>query len=112
MVSEGMVQVIWVFYLTVISTNSYYFLYFAICVNIVSAFLCILVPESPRYLYGINNLEACTAVLAQIAKANGVQNYQPAKFEVEYEIMVDNMDEIDGEEEVMEITTARKTENN
>ena len=50
------------------------------------------IPESPRYLYGINNLEKCSEVLAYIAKANGVKDYQPAEFAVDYQIMVEDVD--------------------
>ena len=109
MVSEGCTQIFWVFYLTCISQNTYYFLYFAIAINLISAILCIWVPESPRYLYGINDLEGCAKALAAIAAGNGVEDYQPAKFEVEYEIMVDNVDG-DGDDIMIE-NSERKTEN-
>jgi len=86
MVSEGLCQVLWVFFLTVISKNTFQFMYFAVGLNIVAAFAFFWVPESPRYLYGINNLEKCSTVLTYIAAKNGVSNYQKPKFEVEYEI--------------------------
>ena len=86
MVCEGMVQVVWVTYLTLISQNAYGMLYFALGLNIFSAIGCIWVEESPRYLYGINNLERCAEVLATIAKRNGIQDYEKPQFAVEYEI--------------------------
>ena len=54
MVSEGLCQVFWVFFLAVISKDTFYFMYFAIALNVVSCVACYWVPESPRYLYGIN----------------------------------------------------------
>ena len=75
MVSEGLCQVLWVFFLTVISKNTFQFMYFAVALNIVTAICFIWVPESPRYLYGINNLEKCAEVLAYIAAKNGVKDY-------------------------------------
>ena len=48
------------------------------------------VPESPRYLYGANNIKECTNVLQLIAKRNGVIGYDLPKFGAEYEIIIDN----------------------
>ena len=59
MVSEGLCQVLWVFFLTVISKDTFYFMYFALSLNVLTAIACYWVPESPRYLYGVNNLERC-----------------------------------------------------
>ena len=75
MVTEGLGQVIWVFYLTVISKDTFYFMYFALAINIVTAICCYWVPESPRYLYGINELEKCKEVFAYIAAKNGIKDY-------------------------------------
>ena len=50
-------------------------MYFAVSLNIISVIAMYWIPESPRYLYGINNLEKCRDVLAYIAKANGVKDY-------------------------------------
>ena len=61
--------------------------------NLISAIAFFWVPESPRYLYGINDLEKCSQVLAYIAKMNGVQDYSAPKFEVEFDIQVENVDE-------------------
>lgn len=72
MVSEGCCQILWVFVMGVITKNAYHFMMFAIALNIATAFCCYWVPESPRYLYGINDLEKCSKVLAYIAKANGI----------------------------------------
>ena len=75
-----------------ISKNTFYFIYFAVALNLISVIVMYWIPESPRYLYGINNLEKCSEVLAYIAKANGVKDYQPAEFEVDYQIMVEDVD--------------------
>ena len=72
MVSEGCCQILWVFVMGVITPNAVHFMMFAIGLNIVTAFICYWVPESPRYLYGINNLDKCKEVFAYIAKANGI----------------------------------------
>ena len=93
MISEGCTQIFWVFFLTVISKDTFYFMYFAMALNLISAIAFFWVPESPRYLYGINDLEKCSQVLAYIAKMNGVQDYSAPKFEVEFDIQVDNVDE-------------------
>ena len=52
-------------------------------VNIVTAIMFFWVPESPRYLYGINNMEKCKEVFCYIAKFNRVQNYTPPEFGVD-----------------------------
>lgn len=72
MVSEGLCQVMWVFYLRFISRNTFYFMWFAISLNILSAIAGYFIPESPRYLYGINNLDKCGEVFTYIAKMNGI----------------------------------------
>ena len=50
-------------------------MYFALAINIVTAICCYWVPESPRYLYGINELEKCKEVFAYIAAKNGIKDY-------------------------------------
>jgi len=97
MVSEGLCQVLWVFYLRFISQNSFYFLWFAVALNVVTVIAVYWIPESPRYLYGINNLEKCRETLIYIAEKNGVQNYEPAVFEVDFEIMAENIDDASDE---------------
>ena len=92
MVFEGLGQVIWVFYLTCISKNTDYFTYFALAINIVTCICLFWVPESPRYLYGINELEKCKETLKYIAAKNGVTNYEAPVFEADYEITVENVD--------------------
>ena len=72
MVSEGLCQVIWVFFLTCISKNTFHLMFFAIGLNILTAIMFYWVPESPRYLYGINDLEKCKEVFCYIAKFNRV----------------------------------------
>lgn len=72
--------------MTVISKNTFYFMYFALALNVATAIACYWVPESPRYLYGVNNIERCQEIFAYIAKFNGVENYQVPRFEVEFEI--------------------------
>ena len=83
---------------------------FAIALNTASAFVCYWVPESPRYLYGINDLEKCSKVLAYIARANGIKDYEIASFNVEYQIMVEDLDGDDGEEIAVAIRPTEKTE--
>lgn len=75
MVSEGLAQVSWVFFLAVFSKDTFYMMYFAFALNLVTCIGCYWVPESPRYLYGINNLEKCKEVFAYIAKMNGIKDY-------------------------------------
>ena len=94
MVSEGLCQVLWVFFLGVISKDTTNFMYCAIGLNVCSAIMFYWVPESPRYLYGINNLDKCAEVLTYIAKMNGVQDYEKPKFEPEYDIHI-GAEEID-----------------
>ena len=83
---------------------------FTIALNIASAFCCYWVPESPRYLYGINNLDKCKEVLAYIAKANGIKDYEMPSFDVEYQIMVDDMDADEGEDIAVAIRPTEKAE--
>ena len=100
MVSEGLGQVIWVFYLAVISKDVFYFIYFALALNIITTICLFFVPESPRYLYGINELEKCQQVLATIAKRNGIKDYQAPQFQVDYEISVGG---VEGDESLTSI---------
>lgn len=92
MVSEGLCQVLWVFYLRFISNDTFYFMYFAIALNTVAAIGGYFIPESPRYLYGINNLDKCAEVFTYIAKMNGVANYESPTFKVDFEIAVEDVD--------------------
>ena len=92
----------------VITPNAYHFMMFAIALNIATAFCCYWVPESPRYLYGINDLEKCSKVLAYIAKANGIKDYELPTFDVEYQIMVEDLDGDDGEEIAVAIRPTEK----
>ena len=66
--------------------------WFATGLNVVTAIGAFFVPESPRWLYGINNLERCKQVFIQIARFNGVKNYQPPQFDVDYLIYVEDVD--------------------
>jgi len=72
-------------------------MYFAMALNICSATAFFWVPESPRYLYGINNLEKCADVLQYIAKKNGIKDYERPEFEVEYDIHIEMDDAAMGE---------------
>ena len=110
MVSEGLCQIIWVFVMGVVTPNAVHSMIFAIALNTASAIVCYWVPESPRYLYGINELEKCSKVLAYIAKANGIKDYEMARFDVEYQIMVEDLDGDDGEEIAVAIRPTEKTE--
>jgi hypothetical protein len=53
MVAEGSVQIIWTIYFLTISKNAMLFLFFAAGLNALTAILCLLIVESPRYLYGV-----------------------------------------------------------
>ena len=53
MVAEGSVQIIWTIYFLTISKNAILFLFFAAGLNALTAILCLLIVESPRYLYGV-----------------------------------------------------------
>ena len=76
MVAEGSVQIIWTIYFLTISKNAIYFLFFAACLNVVTALLCLFIVESPRYLYGIQKFEECAVSLEKIARYNGVKGYE------------------------------------
>ena len=89
MVTEGSCQVIWAIYLRFISVDCFYFVYYASALSLASSLLTFFVPESPRYLYGANQLDRCAAVLKTIAKYNGVVGYDDPKFDAEYEILVE-----------------------
>lgn len=93
--------------MTVVSKDTFYFIYFALCLNVVSAIAFLWVPESPRYLYGINELDKCSKVLHQIAKGNGIQDYTDPVWEVEYDIMI----EVEGVDSSARLTSARGGEN-
>ena len=89
MVTEGSCQVVWAIYLRFISVDCFYFVYYASALSIASSLLIFFIPESPRYLYGANQLDRCAAVLKTIAKYNGVVGYDDPKFDAEYEILVE-----------------------
>ena len=67
-------------------------LWFASGLNIVTALLSLLIVESPRFLYGRDNFEACRQVLSKIARYNGVRDYEAPVFDVGYEIDVEEVD--------------------
>ena len=69
-------------------------MYVAIGLNVCAAIAFYWVPESPRYLYGINDLEKCADVLEYIARMNGIKDYERPKFEPEYDIHI-GAEEID-----------------
>ena len=75
-----------------ISVNCFYFVYFASAVSILTSLLTFFIPESPRFLYGGNQLEECAKVLKKIAKYNGVIGYDDPKFDAEYEILVEGQE--------------------
>ena len=93
MVTEGSCQIIWAIYLRYISVDCYYFVYFVSAISIIASILTIFIPESPRYLYGANQLEECGAVLKKLAKYNGVVGYDDPKFDPDVEILIQNLDE-------------------
>ena len=93
MITEGSCQLIWAFYLQCISQNTFYFIYYAAFLGIIATIMTFFIPESPRYLYGANNLKGCSDVLQLIAKMNGVVGYDLPKFEPEYQIIVSGVDE-------------------
>ena len=78
-----MVQVLWSIYFKWISTNSFYFLYFAIALNGVTGILGFVIPESPSWNYGTEHFEECRAMIAKIAKWNKVTDYEDRKFDAE-----------------------------
>ena len=71
-----------------ISKNAQGMLWFASGLNVVTAFLSLLIVESPRFLYGRDKFEVCSQVLGKIARYNGVRDYDAPMFDVEYEIDV------------------------
>ena len=97
MVTEGSCLIVWSIYLRFISQNTFYFVYYAGALGIIATVLSFFIPESPRYLYGANNLKGCTEVLQLIAKRNGVVGYDTPKFDAEYEIVVENADGLDSQ---------------
>jgi len=58
----------------------------------------VFVPESPRYLYGINKLDECKKVFNTVAKWNKIENYKTPEFEVDTLIIVGDVDEFEGDE--------------
>ena len=88
MITEGSCQVIWAIYLRFISQNTIYFVEYSAVLSILAAIMTFWIPETPRYLYGANNLQECSNVLKLIAKRNGVIGYDDPKFEVEFEILL------------------------
>jgi hypothetical protein len=105
MVCQGSVLIYWSIYFKWISNNSTYFLALGVILNFATCFICIVIPESPRYLYGKDKFDECREALAIIAKRNGVEEYEPPHFEKEDEILM----EIDDEDAIDEINK-RKTE--
>ena len=85
MITEGSCQVIWSIYLRFISQDTFYFVYYALAMSIVASIMTFFIPESPRYLYGANDLKGCSDVLQLIARRNNVIGYDLPKFEPEYE---------------------------
>jgi hypothetical protein len=93
MVAEGASLIVWTIYFRFISQNAYPFLYFTTILNFVTAFLSWFIPETPRYLFGMEQYDKCREVLALTARRNGVKNYVPPRFEEEYDVYVEDLDQ-------------------
>ena len=91
MVAEGSVQIIWTIYFLTISKNAMTFLFFCAGLNAVTFLLCLFITESPRYLYGVQKFEECSKALETIARRNGVKDYQTRTFEVEYDVLLEDL---------------------
>lgn len=96
MITEGSCQVIWSIYLRFISQDTFYFVYYALAMSIVASIMTFFIPESPRYLYGANDLKGCSDVLQLIARRNNVIGYDLPKFEPEYEILIEDVADMAG----------------
>jgi MFS family permease len=105
MVCQGSVLIYWSIYFKWISNNSTYFLGLGVILNFVTAFICFVIPESPRYLYGRDKFDQCRESLAIIARRNGILDFKPPHFQKEDELLM----EIDDEDAIDEIKS-RKTE--
>jgi len=87
MIAEGSCVLIMTFYLVYISTYTSSFLWFAIAMNAAGSIACFFYPESPRYLFGVDDFEGCTKALEKIARFNGVKDYK-CNLVQEYEICI------------------------
>lgn len=72
-------------------------LYFGVGLNFLTAFLSLLIPESPRYLFGMEKYEECRAVFRKLARGNGKGDVELPRFEEEYEICVETATMVEGE---------------
>jgi len=76
MIAEGSCILVLTFYFTVISPYAYSFMWFTVAVNGAGALLSFTYPESPRYLFGVDDFDGCTKALEKIARINGVKDYK------------------------------------
>lgn len=76
MIAEGSCILILTFYFVVISSYAYSFMWLAVAINGAGAIFSFFYPESPRYLFGVDDFEGCTRSLEKIASFNGVENYK------------------------------------
>lgn len=90
MVAEGSVQIVWTVYFVFISPNAVPFLWFITLLNVITAIVCLWIVESPRYLYSTQQFERCGEVLEKIASYNGHPEYIAPRFEVEYDVLVED----------------------
>lgn len=87
MVAEGSCVLIMTFYLVYISPYASSFLWFAIAMNAAGSIATFFYPESPRYLFGVDDFEGCSLALEKIARFNGVKDYK-CNLVQEYEICI------------------------
>ena len=67
-----------------------------VILNVGTAILCLVIPESPRYLFGKERFDQCRESLVIIARRNGIKDFKPPRFEKEDEVLfeVDDVDVI------------------
>lgn len=89
MIAEGSVQVLWTFYFMWVSQNAMTFMYFCCALNLITGLLCLMVTESPRWLYCTQQYEKLKVAMEKIARWNGVTDYECPDFEVIYNELVE-----------------------
>lgn len=72
-------------YFRFISKNWLYFQIYGICACALCSFLCLAIPESPKYLYGVKQYKGAKLSLKTIAKFNKAVFSTKFKFDLEEE---------------------------
>jgi hypothetical protein len=59
LVAEGSCLIIWTIYFAWIGRDAFYFIYFAVGLNVIGVVGGFFLVESPRYLFGMENFDKC-----------------------------------------------------